>query len=79
VVPIVDGLYRQYKGRVGLKRVNILNPASKAMMERFMFSTTPEIYLVDSSGRVLAQWDELMRAEEVAAAIDAALAAIEPE
>jgi len=73
VAPIVNGLSKRYAGQLRVTRVNVLLDSSQALMERFSFSSTPEIYLLDESGKILARWDEGVTAEVVAQAIENAL------
>jgi hypothetical protein len=73
VLPIVHGLEKEYAGRIEFIRVNILNERSRPLMERFSFSLTPELYLVDENGRVLEFWDDVQGADELRQAFDRAL------
>jgi thioredoxin-like negative regulator of GroEL len=70
----VNGLYEKYHGQVSLTRLNILNSDSQPMMDKLGFSATPEIYLLDPAGKIVALWDDLTSEQEMAAVIDAALA-----
>jgi hypothetical protein len=72
-LPIVHGLEKEYGDRIEFVRVNILHPESAALMERFSFSATPEFYLVDGSGKIIAVWDDTIEAEAVRAVFDQAL------
>lgn len=69
----MNGLSKRYAGQLRVTRVNVLLDSSQALMERFSFSSTPEIYLLDESGKILARWDEGVTAEVVAQAIENAL------
>lgn len=70
----MNGLKREYSGRVTFVQVNILNPNNAALMKEYSFSTSPEIYLVAPGGQVLGFWDELTSPDDLRAAIEAALA-----
>ena len=54
----MHGLEKEFGDRIDFVRINILDPASKPMIEKFGFSATPEFYLVDGDGRVVGFWDE---------------------
>jgi hypothetical protein len=73
VLPIVHGLEKEYAGRIEFIRVNILNERSRPLMERFSFSLTPELYLVDERGRVIGFWDTVEEADVLRQAFDRAL------
>jgi thioredoxin-like negative regulator of GroEL len=73
VAPIVNGLEKQYAGRVDFQRVNVLDEQNAALMKQFGFSATPEIYLLDRQDKVLAFWDQAVPASQMASAFDQAL------
>ncbi len=68
------GLAKEYGGRVEFVRVNVLDDDNAPLLKQFAFSTTPELYLVDGGGRVLAFWNDEVTADELRAALDDALA-----
>ncbi len=67
------GLEKEYAGRITFVRVNVLLDESLPLMEQYGFSTTPEFYLVDETGQILAVWDDTLTADDMRAAFDAAL------
>jgi hypothetical protein len=73
VLPIVNGLEKEYGDRIEFVRVNILLSGSRPLMERYAFSSSPEFYLVDADDRVIRSWDDTLTAESVRAAFDKAL------
>jgi hypothetical protein len=73
VAPIVNGLEKQYAGRIDFQRVNVLDEANTPIMKHFGFSATPELYLIDGQGKVLAFWDQPVPASQIAGAFDLAL------
>jgi hypothetical protein len=73
VLPIVHGLEKEYEGRIQFIRVNIMDKQSKPLMALFGFNTTPELYLVDGSGRIIGFWDDVESADELRQAFDRAL------
>jgi hypothetical protein len=74
VAPIVNGLEQAYAGRVRVVRVNVHNRASQPLQERFGFTATPELFLVDRAGAVLGHWDEIDSLEGLKSAIDRIMA-----
>lgn len=59
----MHGLEKEFGDRIDFVRINILDPASKPMIEKFGFSATPEFYLVDGDGRVVGFWDEAVETD----------------
>lgn len=55
---MVHGLEREYEGRIEFVRSNIHTPNSIELQEKYGFSATPEFFLVDDEGNVLAHWDD---------------------
>lgn len=67
------GLEKEYAGRIGFVRVNVLDDDNAGLMKQFSFSAAPELYLVDAAGKVLAFWNEEVEASELRAAFDRTL------
>lgn len=67
------GLEQEYGERITFVRINIHNPENQPLMDRFGFTTTPELYLVDAEDRLLGAWGEGVTAEELRLAFDEAL------
>lgn len=65
MLPIVHGLERKYGDRITFVRLNIHNPATFPLQEQLGFSVTPEFFLLDASGAILAHWDEGLSVEGV--------------
>jgi hypothetical protein len=55
---MVHGLEREYEGRIEFVRANIHNDDTIDIQEKYGFSATPEFFLVDGEGNVLAHWDD---------------------
>jgi hypothetical protein len=54
--PIVHGLEAQYETEIEFVYVNIDDPASDAIEERYGFRYQPHFVLVDSQGQVVQEW-----------------------
>jgi hypothetical protein len=70
VVPIVNGLEKVYGGRLKVVRVNVRNEDTIPLQQKFGFTTTPELYLVDPRGVVIGHWDEVESVGQLKADID---------
>jgi hypothetical protein len=73
VLPIVNGLEKEYGNRIKFVRVNILDPNNEPLIKQFGLSATPELYLVDDQGRTIAFWDDVIVADELRQVFDKAL------
>jgi len=51
--PIVDGIEREYGERLRVIRVNVQDPAGRALADRHHFEFTPTFVLFDAEGREL--------------------------
>ena len=69
----MNGLEKEYAGRITFTRVNILNSKSVAIMEHYGFTTAPELYLVNAQDRIIGSWDDLVTASELRQAFDRAV------
>ena len=67
------GLEKEFRGRINFTYVNILKPENEPYLEEFGFGTTPELYLVDSDGKVVGFWDEVASADDFRAVFEAML------
>lgn len=67
------GLEREYGERIEFVHVNVLDAGSAPLMRQFGFSSTPELYLLDASGRIVRFWDGDVQAEELKIAFDSVL------
>jgi thiol-disulfide isomerase/thioredoxin len=72
VLPIVNGLKKEYGDRISFVRVNIHKPESRPLMEKYGFTSTPELYLVED-GKVIGAWDDLVTTAELRQAFNKAL------
>jgi hypothetical protein len=72
VLPIVNGLEKEYGDRITFVRVNIHKPENRALMEQYGFTSTRELYLV-VDGKVTGAWDDFVSAAELRRAFDEAL------
>lgn len=55
---MVHGLNREYEGRIEFVRSNIHTQNSIELQEKYGFTATPEFFLVDGEGNILAHWDD---------------------
>jgi thioredoxin-like negative regulator of GroEL len=51
--PVVNGIERQYEGRLEVMHVNIQDPVGQAIGEEFNFEYTPTFILFDGDGKEL--------------------------
>jgi len=58
VLPTVRGLEKIYGARLQVQLVNIHNKSTLALQQEFGFTATPEFFLLDSTGKIRAHWDE---------------------
>jgi thioredoxin-related protein len=49
--PIVDGIEREHSGRLKVIRLNVQEPHSQSLMERFDFQFTPTFILLNGDGK----------------------------
>jgi len=61
----VHGLERKYGDHITFVRLSIHNPDTFSLQEQLGFTVTPEFFLLDASGAVLAHWDEGLSVEGV--------------
>lgn len=73
MLPIVNGLEKEYGDRIDFVHVNILLSGSRPLMEQYAFSASPEFYLVDAEDKVMGSWDDTLTPEALRQAFDAAL------
>jgi hypothetical protein len=69
-VPIVNGLAKEFDGRLKVVRVNVRDTNTVSIQEEYGFTATPELFLVDESGKILGHWDEVESAASLAEEID---------
>ncbi len=51
--PIVDGIEREFEGRLKVIRVNIQEPAGQLLGKKFRFEFTPTFIFFDADGEEL--------------------------
>lgn len=69
----MNGIKDEYAGRIDVLQVNVLQPDNAPILKKYGFNTTPEVYLVDSSGKVIAFWDEIDNEADFKEQLDALL------
>ncbi len=63
--PIVDGIEREHGRQLSIIRLNIQDPAGKALLERFEFRFTPTFIFFDGNGDELQRWVGAIDSNEV--------------
>jgi hypothetical protein len=69
----VNGIKKEYAERIDVLQVNVLQADNAPILKEYGFSTTPEVYLVDGSGKVLGFWDEIDNEADFKQQLDALL------
>ncbi|MBI3943384.1 MAG: hypothetical protein HY326_10265 [Chloroflexi bacterium] len=54
----MNGMKKEYSGRVTIVILNIHNPDTFAMQKELGFTVTPDYFLVDENDKILGHWDE---------------------
>ena len=55
-MPIVHGLERTYKGRIDFLYLHVGEPRTSRAREQLGYAATPQIVLLDASGRKVREW-----------------------
>ena len=69
--PVVNGLQQEYDGRVTFTLVDIDDPNSKELKQKYGFRAQPYFVLLDGDGNVVKTWFGLVPVEEFRSAFDA--------
>ena len=51
VKPVVDGIEREFAGRLKVIRLNVQDPAGEALSQEYGFQYTPTFILLDGDGQ----------------------------
>ena len=70
----MHGLEKEFGDRIHFVRVNVLNPESGPMLDLYGFNATPEFYLVDQRGEIVAFWSEFFTEDGLRQTFEALLA-----
>jgi thiol-disulfide isomerase/thioredoxin len=73
MAPLVQGLQREYVGKVNFVYLDIDDPANKSFKRQLRFTREPHFFLVDAQGKVLRQWVGYVSLAQLRLALDAAL------
>jgi thioredoxin-like negative regulator of GroEL len=73
MAPIIQGVEKEYTGRVGFVYLDIDDPATEPFKRQLFFRTEPHYFLLDAQGKVLRQWMGYLTVDELRQALDAAL------
>lgn len=55
-MPIVHGLERKYKGRIDFLYLHVSDQNTAAARAQLGYAATPQIMLLDASGRKVREW-----------------------
>jgi hypothetical protein len=55
MLPVVHGAENTFAGRVAFLYLDISDARTKSAQERFKFRATPQFFILDAKGRVLAE------------------------
>lgn len=64
------GLEKEYAGRIKFVRANIHNKDTFALQKKYGFTATPEFFLVNGDGIIVARWDEITNLADFIRQID---------
>ena len=70
MMPIVHGLERKYKGRIDFLYLHVGEPRTSNARERLGYAATPQIVLLDASGRKVSEWIGLVAEPTLTAGLE---------
>lgn len=73
LAPIIQGVEREFVGRVIFTYLDIDDPAVRPFKQELAFRYEPHFFLLDGQGNVLQQWLGNLTADELRRALDEAL------
>lgn len=62
--PVVNGLQQEYEGQVTFKLVDIDQPQSRELKQKYSFRGQPYFVLLDGAGSVVKTWYGLVPTDE---------------
>jgi thioredoxin-related protein len=73
MAPVVQGVEKEYIGRVNFIYLDIDDPATDLFKQQLRYRVEPHFFLLDEHGKVLQQWVGYVTVEQFRQALDSAL------
>jgi thiol-disulfide isomerase/thioredoxin len=73
MAPIVQGVEKEYSGRVNLVYLDIDDPDTDFFKQQLHYRSEPHFFLLDARGKVLRQWVGYVTVEQFRQSLDAAV------
>jgi thioredoxin-like negative regulator of GroEL len=73
MAPVVQGVEKEYTGRVNFVYLDIDDPATDSFKQQLHYRVEPHFFLLDAHGKVLQQWVGYVTVEQFRLALDSAL------
>lgn len=65
MMPVIDGLAKEYDGRVKFTRLNVDDPANRSQTNKYSVRGVPHFFLVSQTGQLVTQWIGVTPAEQL--------------
>ncbi len=69
-MPIVHGLERKYLGRIDFLYLHVAEPRTSKARAQLGYAATPQIVLLDASGRKVREWIGLVAESALATGLE---------
>jgi thiol-disulfide isomerase/thioredoxin len=73
MAPVVQGVEKEYTGRINFIYLDIDDPATDQFKQQLHYRMEPHFFLLDAKGKVLQQWVGYVTVEQFRQALDSAL------
>ena len=73
MAPLLNGLEKEYQGRVKFVYLDIDDPSTKIFKQQLGFRMEPHFFVLDPKGKTLKQWIGYVTVNQFRQALDAAL------
>ena len=73
MAPVVQGVEKEYTGRINFIYLDIDDPATDQFKQQLHYRMEPHFFLLDAKGKVLQQWVGYVTVEQLRQALDSAL------
>ena len=70
MMPIVHGLERKYKGRIDFVYLHVSDARTTEAQARLGYAATPQIMLLDASGKKVREWIGLVAEATLTAGLE---------